>query len=133
MFNPAKKILFIEDEKELVELMKLRLEAAGYLFSAAFNGEEGLEKVFQEKPDLILLDVLLPKLDGLSVCRKLKTDTRTKDIPIIIISGSGGKDLPQRCQQAGADDFIAKPFEATELLAKLASFLRQKSHKTIEF
>lgn len=124
MPKPGAKVLFIEDERELVELLRLRLEAAGYLFSAAFDGEEGLKKAFQDKPGLILLDVIMPKIDGLVICRQLKSDPRTKDIPVVIVSASGRKDLPRRCVEAGADDFISKPFDADELLRKIAVLLK---------
>lgn len=118
-----KKILFIEDETELVDLMRKRLETNNYQMIAAYDGEEGLKKVEQEKPDLILLDVVLPKIDGLELCRRLKTDPETKSIPIIIVTGSGGKDLPERCLAANADDLIIKPFEAKELLEKIKKFI----------
>lgn len=119
-----KKILFIEDEVELVELIQMRLEANNYQMIAAYDGEEGLKKVYSEKPDLILLDVIMPKIDGLTLCRRLKSDPKTKHTPIIIVSASGGKDLPERFRKAGADDFIFKPFEATELLEKITNHLK---------
>lgn len=121
---PKKKILFIEDEVDLVELMRLRLDAAGYEISAAYDGKEGLDKVRDEKPDLVLLDILMPKVDGFTVCRSIKADPLTKSIPVIVISASGGKNLPQRAYTAGADDVIIKPFEAKEVLEKIEKHLK---------
>lgn len=118
-----KKILFIEDEKPIVTLMKARLEASNYEMIAAYDGEEGLKKALQDKPDLILLDVLIPKIDGLKLCRRLKDDNATRHIPIIIVSASTGESSRQKCQIAGADDLIVKPFEAKELLDKIAKHL----------
>jgi len=118
-----KRILFIEDEPELVELMQVRLTTSGYEMLSAYDGEEGLNKATQEKPDLILLDVIMPKIDGLTLCRRLKDGLQTKHIPMIIISASGGKDLPERVQTAGADELIIKPFEAEELLSKIKALL----------
>lgn len=125
----AKKILFIEDEPELVELMQVRLTTSGYEMLSAYDGEEGLNKAQQERPDLILLDKIMPKMDGLEVCQRLKADPQTKNTPIIIISASGGKDLPERCLAAGADDFILKPFEAEELLSKIKVLLSGGSNE----
>jgi DNA-binding response OmpR family regulator len=118
-----KKILFIEDEADLVEMMKIRLEANGYEMFSASDGQEGLEAAQKKLPQLILLDIVLPKRDGLEICRILKNDQKTKSIPIIIISASGGKNLPQRSLEAGADDFIWKPFDANELLGKIVKYI----------
>jgi len=120
-----KKILFIEDEAEIVDLMRTRLEANGYQMFAAYDGEEGLRKIEENKPDLILLDIVIPKIDGLVVCRRLKDDSKTKDIPIIVVSASGGKNLSERCRQAGADEAVIKPFKAEELLDKISKLLEE--------
>jgi len=118
-----KKILFIEDEPEIVMMMKIRLEASNYAMLSAYDGKEGLAKARQELPDLILLDVVMPKINGLVICRRIKDDPKIKDIPIIVVSASGGADLPQRCKAAGADDLIMKPFDAKELLDKIEGFI----------
>lgn len=120
-----KKILFIEDETEIVDLMRTRLEANGYQMFAAYDGEEGLKKVKEGNPDLILLDIVMPKLNGIEVCKRLKGDLKTKDIPIIVVSASGGKNLPQRCRQAGADEVVIKPFAAEEILGKISRLLEE--------
>ena len=121
----SKKILFIDDEPDLVMLMQTRLVSYGYKMLSAFDGEEGLKIAQEENPDLILLDKIMPKMDGLEVCQRLKSDPKTKDIPIIIVSASGGKDLPERCLAAGADDLIIKPFDAEDLLAKIKALLKE--------
>jgi DNA-binding response OmpR family regulator len=120
------RVLFIEDEDEIVELMRMRLEAAGFTFTSACNGEEGLVKAQKDKPDIILLDIIMPKVDGLTVCRKLKTDGATKNIPVIMISAAGSKEMQEKCREAGAQDFIRKPFEASELLIKITDYLKKK-------
>lgn len=119
----AKKVLFIEDEDELVNLVKMRLGTAGYNVISAFDGLEGLEMARRERPDLILLDIVLPKKDGLEVCRTLKNDPLTCEIPILVVTASGVAELPQKCREAGAQDFIYKPFEAQELLARISKLL----------
>ena len=120
----GKKILIIEDEAELVKLIDLRLKASNFDVIAAYDGEEGLKKAKDEKPDLILLDIIMPKIDGLVVCRRLKDDPETSKIPVIIITASGGKNLQQRSRDAGADDLVIKPFEAEDLLLKISNFVK---------
>lgn len=120
-----KKILFVEDEVELVTLVKMRLRNDNYDVISAYDGQEGLEKVQQENPDLILLDIIMPKMDGLALCRHLKNDPKTKDIPVVIVTALGGNDLPERCRDAGADDVIIKPFESKELLGKIKKLLER--------
>jgi len=119
----AKRVLFIEDEDELVNLVKMRLGNAGYNVISAFDGLEGLQKARREKPDIILLDIVLPKKDGLEVCKALKNDPLTSEIPILVVTASGVAELPQKCREAGAQDFIYKPFEAQELLARISKLL----------
>lgn len=117
----GKRILYIEDEEEMIGMIRLRLEAAGYEFSFAVDGEEGLKKVYEVKPDLVLLDILLPKINGLIVCRKIKDDPAIKGIPVVILSASSGKDMEAKCAAAGADGVIIKPFDSRELLDKIKS------------
>jgi CheY-like chemotaxis protein len=127
MNKVKKRILFVEDEKELVIMMQVRLEANNYKMIPAYDGEEGLETAKSEKPDLIILDVIMPKMDGLSMCKYLKKDPKTKDIPVIILSASGGKDLSERCLSAGADFLIKKPFDSQDLLDKIAKLLAKSA------
>jgi two-component system phosphate regulon response regulator PhoB len=120
----AKKILIVEDEEDLVTMAKMRLERNGYEVVFAFDGEEGLKKVYQERPDLILLDLIMPKMDGFTACRRLKKDPDTKNIPILVITAAGIKDIEQQCKDNHAEGFIKKPYEPQEFLAKIKSFLK---------
>jgi CheY-like chemotaxis protein len=117
------KILIIEDEPDLVTVVKLRLEANGFEVLTAEDGEAGLRKIYEEKPDLILLDILMPKMDGYEVCRRLKNDPITAALPIVVITASGLKDVEEKSYQSGADFVMRKPFEASELLAKIDHYL----------
>lgn len=122
----AGKILIIDDEKDLVAVVKLRLEASGFSLSEAFTVKEGWERLEKEKPDLILLDILLPDGDGYQVCQKLKSDPETKDISIIIVTASNLKGLAKKAIEAGAQDYLIKPFEAKDLLEKINKVLKEK-------
>ena len=119
------KVLIIDDDEGLSAVFEAELQKNGFQTVASLNGKGGINKALSEKPDLILLDKIMPKMDGLEVCQRLKADPKTKDIPIIIISASGGMDLPQRCSSAGADDLITKPFEPGDLFAKIKALLKE--------
>lgn len=118
-----KKILYVEDEQDEVLMIKTRIEGHGYEFISAADGEEGLEKVRAEKPDLILLDLIMPNMNGYEMCCHLKDDSQMKDIPIIIITASGAKDLEKECVALGIDDILHKPYDSSHLLEKIASYL----------
>ena len=120
-----KKILYIEDEQDQIMMIRELLQAKGYEFISANDGEEGLTKAQEEKPDLILLDHFLPKIKGFEVCRRLKERSETKDIPVIIITASGVKHAKDQCRDAGADDYIKKPYELDELIAKIKIRLKE--------
>lgn len=122
----SKKILLIEDEMDQITVVSLRLKANGFKVIFAMDGEEGLKKATEEKLDLILLDLIIPKIDGFEVSRRLKADELTKNIPIIAITAAGIKNIEQRCRVAGMDDFIAKPYNSTELVSKIKNFLGKK-------
>ncbi len=120
-----KKILIVDDEAELVELMKIRLEAAGYDVLKAYDGQEGLDKAKAEKPDLILLDIMMPKMDGYKVCGLLKKDSRFQKIPIILFSAKAQKEDEELAKEVGADLYITKPFEASVLLSKIQGLIKE--------
>ena len=120
-----KKILVIDDEKDLVEELGIRLESVGYGVLAAFDGLEGLEKARKDKPDLILLDVMMPTLDGYHVCRELKKDPRTQSIPIIILTVKVHDESIALGKEAGADDYVTKPYETGLLLDKIKGYLEK--------
>ena len=117
------KILIVEDEHVLLDFMKIRLEANNYEVIGACDGKEGYEKACNEKPDLILLDLMLPKIDGYWVCNLLKHDKRHEDIPIIIITAKSGGENQKLAEECGADAYMQKPFDIEALLAKIASLL----------
>lgn len=120
-----KKILLVEDEKVLIETVTLRLEANGYEVISAYDGFEGLEKAKKEKPDLIILDLMLPKMDGYKVCGLLKADTRYNKIPIIMFTARAQESDKKMGQEVGADAYITKPFEPQALLEKIRQLLKE--------
>lgn len=122
-----KKILFIEDEPDLITLIKTRLEANDFEVVTAADGEEGLKKVYEERPSLVLLDVIMPKMDGFEVCRRLKSDPEVAGIPVVIITASGVRDVEKKSFEAGAQGFIRKPFEPTDLLWKIKNLTQEKA------
>lgn len=127
------KILIVEDNQENIDLLYYFLNPQGYDLTSVMDGQEAIKSVESEKPDLILLDIMLPKLDGFAVCERLKKDNETKSIPIIMLTAL--KDLKDKIKslEVGADDFISKPFENVELLARVKSLLRMKEfHDEIE-
>lgn len=121
---PKNKILIIDDEPELVEAITVRLKASGYEIISAYDGQQGLDKAEKIKPDLILLDLIMPKKNGYEVCKNLKTNSSTRDIPILIFTASGQHDLEKKCIAAGACAVIIKPFETAELLELINKFLQ---------
>ncbi|MBU1112369.1 MAG: response regulator [Candidatus Omnitrophica bacterium] len=114
-----KRILVVDDEQALAELVKMRLETNGYEVLSAFDGQEALDKARKEKPDLIILDLMLPKIDGYKVCRMLKFDEKYKKIPIILFTARAQESDKKMGQDVGADSYIVKPFEPKALLAKI--------------
>jgi K+-sensing histidine kinase KdpD len=129
--NP--KILIVDDSKENIDLLTYFLKPQNYEIIIAYDGEEALAKVKSEKPDIILLDIMLPKLDGFQVCERIKKNQETLFIPIIMITAL--KELKDKIHslEAGADDFITKPFDNVELLTRVKSLLRiKKYHDELE-
>ena len=120
------KILVVDDEPSIVDLLTRFLRREGYDVVSAGNGREALEQVEQEQPDLILLDVTMPELDGFEVCQRLKEDERTALIPITMLTGLDDREHRTRGIEAGADDFLSKPFEQSILRARIRSQLRLK-------
>ena len=121
------KILIVDDNEELLGAISRLLELQGYSTLTAMSGEVALEIARLEKPDLILLDWILPGVDGIEVCRKLKSDEATRGMMILLVTGQGSVDNRIEGLDAGADDFIPKPFKHPELLARIRSSLRLKS------
>lgn len=121
------KILVIEDEKDILELIAFNLECTGYTVFKASNGEVGLELVKKELPDLILLDLMMPGIDGFDVCRALKQDKLTKNIPVIMLTARGEDTDIVSGLELGAEDYVTKPFSPQILIARIRTVLRRSS------
>ena len=119
------KIAVIEDEADILEVIDYNLSKEGFDVCSALNGEEGLALVKNEGPDLVLLDLMLPGLDGIEICRKLKTDYSTRSIPIIMVTAKGEESDIVLGLGMGADDYMVKPFRPRELMARIRSVLRR--------
>ncbi|MER8974458.1 MULTISPECIES: response regulator [unclassified Mesorhizobium] len=131
MHDPA-RILAVDDTPENLEILRMRLEANGYEVATAADGEEGLAKARELTPDLILLDIMMPKLDGISVVRVLKHDQSLRSIPVILVTAKADTRDVVEGLDAGGDDYLTKPFEHRALLARVRSMLRQKAlHDTV--
>jgi two-component system phosphate regulon response regulator PhoB len=124
---PKGTVLVIDDEKDLIELVQYNLQREGFEVLEARDGESGLSAARQHKPDLILVDLMLPGLDGLDVCRQLRGDPRTARIPLIILTARSSE--PDRVVglELGADDYVTKPFSPRELAARVKAVLRRSS------
>jgi DNA-binding response OmpR family regulator len=120
---PKKKILVVDDESDIVKILSMRLKVNGYDVISALDGEDGLNKAKTQKPDLIILDLMLPKLSGYEICRMLKFDDEFKSIPIIILSALHEQQEREKTVESGADAFFLKPFDLEQMLAKLKELL----------
>ena len=125
MENPKKQILIIEDEPDIQELLSFNLDNNGYKVYTASNGEKGLEVARKEHPDLILLDLMLPGIHGLDVCRIIKSDQETSGISIIMLTALGQEEDIIKGLETGADDYVTKPFSLQVLEARIKSVLRR--------
>ena len=120
-----KKILVVEDDKDLISLIKFNLKSEGFNVLLSPNGEDGLFTAKEEKPDLILLDWMLPILSGIEVLQRLKNNKDTKSIPVIFITAKGEENDKIRGLNSGADDYIVEPFSTKELIARIKANLRR--------
>ena len=118
-----KRILIIDDEEDLRKMLRFRMEAMGYEVDEAVDGSEGLDKARGTNPDLIIMDLMLPKIDGFKLCRMLKFDEKYKHMPIIMFTARAQKEDIQLGREMGADAHITKPFEPVVLLAKIKELL----------
>ena len=122
--NP-KKILVVDDEVDLVKTIQFSLEAEGYKVLVSYNGEDALNQSRKENPDLILLDIMLPKLDGYKVCRLLKFDERYKHIPILMLTAKTQQKDRLLGMETGANEYITKPFDMEELTKMIKAYLNK--------
>lgn len=121
----SEKIMVIEDEPDIVEVITYNLSREGYEVLSATNGEEGLRRVREETPDLVLLDLMLPGIDGVELCRELKSEPKTRGVPIIMVTAKGDESDVVLGLGVGADDYIKKPFSPKELVARVRAVLRR--------
>jgi two-component system alkaline phosphatase synthesis response regulator PhoP len=126
------KILAIEDDEDILELLRYNLEKEGFRAVCATSGEEGLRSARSDPPDLILLDLMLPGMDGLEVCRSLKKDPACEPIPIVILTAKGEEADVVTGLELGADDYVTKPFSPRVLIARLKAVRRRKTQKPAE-
>jgi len=117
------KILIVDDEPDIAETMAFMLQARNYSVSVASGGLEGIEKAKTEVPDLILLDIMMPDMDGYDACKKLKANKITGHIPVIMLTAKGENEAVLKAHSIGADDYVVKPFSLPTLLNKLKKFL----------
>ncbi|OGW40338.1 MAG: hypothetical protein A2Y97_10430 [Nitrospirae bacterium RBG_13_39_12] len=125
--NDRKKILIVDDTLDTVELLRKRLRSEGYDTEEAYDGEEALKKVTEYNPELIILDIMMPKIDGYEVCKRLKTDEETKYIPIIMLTAKSDVESKVKGLDIGADDYLPKPFDYKELSARVRSLFTIKA------
>lgn len=129
------KVLIVEDDPNICDLLQLYLEKEGYNVIQSFDGEEGLAKYYEENPDFVILDIMLPKVDGWEVCQEIRDD---RDIPLLMLTGKGESYDKVKGLDLGADDYVVKPFDPKEIIARMKAILRRtnphlNSHESIEF
>jgi two-component system, OmpR family, alkaline phosphatase synthesis response regulator PhoP len=121
------RILVIDDEKDILELVRYNFEKEGFLVMGAADGEAGLSAAARDVPDLVLVDLMMPGMDGLEVCRRLRSDSRTAAIPIIMLTARSAESDRVVGLELGADDYVTKPFSPRELAARVKAVLRRAS------
>ncbi len=121
-----KPILIIEDEKDIVDLIDYHLKQEGFIVIKAYDGASGLDKARKEKPDLIILDLMLPEMDGKDVCKSLKSNPETQSIPILMLTAKADEVDRIVGFEIGADDYVTKPFSPRELVLRVKAILRRK-------
>ncbi len=127
MSTPNRHILCIEDETEMIDLIRIILGRKGFDVEGASGGEEGLKKVHERKPDLVLLDLMMPDIDGWEVYQQMKADETTRDIPVIVVTAKAQNiDKVLGLQIAKVDDYISKPFSPEDLLQSVEKVLERK-------
>jgi two-component system alkaline phosphatase synthesis response regulator PhoP len=119
------KILIVDDEVDALTALKVALESDGYNVIEALDGFEGISKAKSETPDVILLDIMMPGMDGFEVCRRLKSDPQLSSIPVIMLTAKGEVDDKVEGLEMGADDYVTKPFNLKELKARIKSVIRR--------
>jgi len=127
---PQSTVLIVDDNPQNVELLQAFLENLPVEILVAFDGVEALEKVEQHNPDLILLDVMMPRMSGFQVCRKIKSDPKTRDIQVLMVTALNELGDIEQASECGTDDFVSKPINKFELLTRVKSLLRVRHLKS---
>lgn len=127
-----KKILIVDDETDIVELISYNLKKEGFHISTALDGEEALKKVRSGHLDLIILDLMLPGIHGMEICRILRNNPKTAHVPIIMLTAKGGESDKIRGLETGADDYMTKPFSPKELIARVKAILRRSRERIMQ-
>ena len=117
--GPPSKVLVVDDDPEIVTFLSTLVELEGIESSVATSAAAALEQLQQGPPDLVLLDIAMPDRDGIDLCKELKSDPRTAEVPVFVVSARPGKDVVERALAAGAEEFIRKPFENAELISRI--------------
>ena len=117
------KILIVEDEESLLKLESILLTSKGYDVRGVSNGREALEAIAEEKPDLVLLDIMLPEIDGFEVCQRIKENPATKEIPVVMLTAKKSREDMARGEKVGADWYITKPFKSVMVIETIQRFL----------
>ena len=126
---PKENVLVIDDERDLIELVRYNLEKEGFQVTSALDGEAGLSMALQNFPDVIVIDLMLPGIDGLEVCRRLRAEERTSHIPVIMLTAKSSESDRIVGLELGADDYVTKPFSPRELAARIKAVLRRAAPK----
>ncbi|WP_029914413.1 response regulator [Pelobacter seleniigenes] len=130
MSESKKTVLIVEDEEDILALLHFNLMKADFNVICASCGEEGLKSVISSQPDLVLLDLMLPGIDGLEICRRLRADEATRNIPIIMLTAKGEESDVVKGLELGADDYVTKPFSIKVLLARIQAVLRRRKEES---
>ena len=120
-------VLIVEDEPAQVEVLRYNLEKNGYRTSVAHVGEEALMLAEEEEPDLVILDWMLPDISGIEICRRLKSQPKTRSLPVIMLTARGEEDDRIRGLESGADDYVVKPYSPAEMMARVQALLRRRT------
>ena len=121
--NKKKRILIVDDEEDIVSLIRMSLNLANFDTLEALSGRQALELLKKDKPDLILLDIMMPEMDGYEVCRQIKRNRKLKKVPVVMLTAKGQKNDAEEGLESGADDYIIKPFDPYELGERVREML----------
>ena len=119
----SKKILLVDDTRTVIMSEKMMLSGQGYDIDIASNGIEAIDKVAKDRPDIILLDIMMPQMNGIDTCTNLKNNPETRDIPVIMVTTKGESDMIEKAFEAGCDDYVTKPIDKLLLLSKIRNFI----------